>query len=101
MKMRKKCMIFGAVILAVLFLAVLVWVLSSAKASKLRRPISPKQPMWLVHIDSWNLADPQKIIDLIPEDIRPYVVFNISMSVFWDTNEKVWRMVHDGYETAK
>jgi hypothetical protein len=35
--------------------------------SNLRRPISPQQPMWLVHIDTWNYADPQKIIDLIPQ----------------------------------
>ena len=69
--------------------------------TELRREVSPEQPMWIVHIDSWNLADPQKIIELIPEDIRPYVVFNISMSIFWDSNAKAWRMVHDGYETAK
>ena len=36
-----------------------------------RRSISPSQPTWLVHIDTWNYADPQKIIDLIPADIRP------------------------------
>ena len=44
-----------------------------------RRPVSKNEPMWIVHIDSWNCADPQKIIDLIPKDIRPYVVFNISL----------------------
>ncbi|NMB39305.1 MAG: hypothetical protein GX994_07030, partial [Firmicutes bacterium] len=52
--------------------------------TNLRRPVSPEQPMWLVHIDTWNWADPQKIIDLIPEDILPYVVFNISLSINWD-----------------
>ena len=41
----------------------------------LRRPISPEQPAWFVHIDSWNYADPQKIIDLIPADIRPFTIF--------------------------
>lgn len=46
----------------------------------LRRPISPSQPAWIIHIDVWNTADPQKIIDLVPEDIRPYVIFNISTS---------------------
>ena len=51
---------------------------------KLRRPISPEQPMWIVHIDTWNNADPDKIIDLIPEDVLPYVVFNISMSINYD-----------------
>lgn len=67
----------------------------------LRRPISPEQPMWLVHIDTWNYADPQKIIDLIPEDIRPYVVFNLSFSVFRDSEADEWLMVQDVYETAK
>ena len=40
-----------------------------------RRPIDSKHPMWLVHIDVWNSADPQKIIDLIPDDIKPYVPY--------------------------
>ncbi len=69
--------------------------------SRLRRPVSPEQPMWIVHIDTWNYADPQKIIDLIPEDILPYVVFNISLSISWDSETHEWLMVHDGYETAK
>lgn len=67
----------------------------------LRRPVSPEQPMWIVHIDTWNYADPQKIIDLIPEDILPYVVFNISLSISWNTETHEWQMVQDGYETAK
>lgn len=46
----------------------------------LRRPISPEQPAWIIHIDVWNYADPQKIIDMVPEDVRPYVIFNIATS---------------------
>lgn len=46
----------------------------------LRRPISPEQPAWIIHIDVWNYADPQKIIDMVPEDIRPFVIFNIATS---------------------
>lgn len=46
----------------------------------LRRTISPAMPAWIIHIDVWNNADPQKIIDLVPEDIRPYVIFNIATS---------------------
>lgn len=65
----------------------------------LRRPISPQQPMWLIHIDTWNLADPQKIIDMVPQDIRPYVVFNISLSINHRGNK--WLQVEYGYETAK
>ena len=46
----------------------------------LRRLISPEQPAWIIHIDVWQHADPQKIIDMVPEDVRPYVIFNISTS---------------------
>lgn len=68
-----------------------------------RRPISPNQPMWLVHIDTWNYADAQKIIDLIPADIRPYVVMNISLSISHDNTADPGRynIVEYGYETAK
>ncbi len=55
-------------------------VMSMECVAAMRRPISPTQPMWIVHIDSWNYPDPQKVINLIPDDIRPYVVFNISLS---------------------
>lgn len=45
----------------------------------IRRVISPTSPMYLIHVDAW--ADqPQEIIDLIPVDIRPFVVINLSMS---------------------
>lgn len=46
----------------------------------LRRVISPSQPAWIIHIDVWNYADPQKIIDMVPEDVRPFVIFNIATS---------------------
>jgi hypothetical protein len=68
-------------------------------SAPLRRPISPNQPMLLVHIDTWNYADPQKIIDLIPPDIRPYVVMNVSLSINHNTNK--WLTVEYGYETAR
>jgi hypothetical protein len=67
----------------------------------LRRPISPNQPMWLIHIDTWNYPDPQKIIDLVPEDIRPFVVMNISLSISRDPETGEWKLVEYGYETAK
>lgn len=70
-------------------------------ASTLRRPVDADHPMWIVHVETWNTPDPQKIIALIPEDIRPYVVFNISMSIYWDNNTHQWGMVQDGYELAK
>jgi Glycosyl hydrolase family 98/Glycosyl hydrolase family 98 C-terminal domain/Carbohydrate binding module (family 6)/Carbohydrate binding module (family 35) len=67
----------------------------------LRRPISQNQPMWLIHIDTWNFADPQKIIDLIPEDIRPYVVMNISLSISHDVSTSRFQTAEYGYEIAK
>lgn len=68
---------------------------------ELRRVISPEQPAWFIHIDSWNYADPQKIIDLIPSDIRPYVIFNISLSVSHDENTGRFNVSEYGYEIAK
>ncbi|NDV81619.1 glycoside hydrolase family 98 domain-containing protein [Bacteroides sp. 51] len=66
----------------------------------LRRPISPENPAWFIHIDSWNTPDPQAIIDLIPDDIRPYVVFNISLSISRGDNGDFNNVAY-GYETAK
>lgn len=74
---------------------------ASAASSNFRRPVSNDQPMWIVHIETWNTPDPQKIINLIPEDIRPYVVFNISMSIYWIQDTDQWGIVQDGYELAK
>lgn len=51
----------------------------SIPAASMRRVTSPTSPMYLIHVDAW--ADqPQEIIDLIPMDIRPFVVINLSMS---------------------
>jgi hypothetical protein len=81
--------------------AVLAVLALQAHATDLRRPISPSQPMLLVHIDTWNTPDPQKVIDLIPEDIRPYVVMNISLSVAHNDTTGAWTTIEYGYETAK
>lgn len=74
---------------------------SAAVSSNFRRPINNESPAWIVHIDSWNYPDPEKIIDLVPEDILPYVVFNISLSINWSSTEHRWLMVQDGAETAR
>lgn len=66
-----------------------------------RREVSPEKPMWIVHIDTWVNADPEKIIEAIPEDIRPYVVFNISMSISWNEELQRFNQTESGYETAK
>lgn len=67
----------------------------------LRRPISPTQPAWLVHIDSWNYADPEKIMALIPDDIKPYVIFNLSLSVSHDESTGRFKVSEYGYEIVK
>lgn len=70
-------------------------------AAPMRRPISPESPMWLIHIDTWNWADPQKIIDLIPDDIKPYAVMNISLSISHNEETGEFNIAPDGYEIAK
>ncbi len=75
--------------------------LSAAAAGTPRRLVDNDHPMWIVHIETWNTPDPQKIIVMIPEDVKPYVVFNISMSIYWDNTNHKWGMVQDGYELAK
>lgn len=42
-------------------------------STPLRRPISPERPM---HTGIWTAPDAERIIGMIPEDIRPYVVSN-------------------------
>ena len=66
-----------------------------------RRPIDSQHPLWLVHIDVWNNADPQKIIDLIPEDIKPYVCMNLSLSCQYDTETNMYRMPRNAVRTYK
>ncbi len=70
-------------------------------AAQQRRPIDRENPLWLIHIDVWNSADPQKIIDLIPEDIRPYVCLNLSLSCQFDTETSMYRMPRNAVRTYK
>ena len=66
-----------------------------------RRPIDNEHPMWFIHVDVWNAADPQKIIDLIPEDIRPYVCINLSLSCGYDKERNVYKMPQNAWRTYK
>ena len=66
-----------------------------------RRPIDNQHPLWLIHIDVWNAADPQKIIDLIPADIKPYVCMNLSLSCQFDTKTGMYRMPRNAVRTYK
>lgn len=66
-----------------------------------RRPIDPQHPAWLIHIDVWNNADPQAIIDLIPEDIKPYVIMNLSMSCSYDIALDMYRKPQSALQTYR
>ena len=66
-----------------------------------RRPIDNQHPLWMVHIDVWNSADPQKIIDLIPDNIKPYVCMNLSLSCQYDTKTNMYRMPRYAVRTYK
>ncbi len=72
----------------------------AAETAKMRHPVSPESPMWIVHIDTWYNSDPVKIIDLIPGDILPYVVFNISMNPSWSEEEQSYRHFADFWSFA-
>lgn len=66
-----------------------------------RRPIDSKHPLWLIHIDVWNKADPQKIINLIPDDVKPFVCMNLSLSCQYDTEKNVYKMPQNAIRTYK
>ena len=86
------------VITLLLLLLMTTW--QSATAQQ-RRPIDSQHPLWLIHIDVWNSADPQKIIDLIPDDIKPYVCMNLSLSCQFDTKTGMYRMPRNAVRTYK
>ncbi len=83
-------------------LAVLLFLCSGLTLSaQQRRPIDSQHPLWLIHVDVWNSADPQKIIDLIPNDIKPYVCMNLSLSCGYDTETNMYRMPRNAVRTYK
>jgi len=66
-----------------------------------RRPIDSQHPAWMIHIDVWNAADPQKIIDLVPDDIKPYAIMNLSLSCQFDKEKNVYKMPQSAVRTCK
>ncbi len=66
-----------------------------------RRPIDNEHPAWMIHIDVWNAADPQKIIDLVPDDIKPYAIMNLSLSCQYDKEKNVYKMPQSAVRTYK
>ena len=91
----KKITIY-CILLALLFFAQM----QKANAQS-RRPVDSQHPMWLVHIDVWNKADPQKIIDLIPAQVKPFVVLNLSLSCQYDTERNEYKMPQNAVKTYK
>lgn len=84
----------------ILFLLLLLVITLPAVAQQ-RRPVDSEHPLWLIHVDVWNKADPQKIIRQIPEDIRPYVCMNLSLSCGYDTQRQVYKMPQNAIRTYK
>ena len=82
-------------------LALILMMTATIASAQSRRPIDNKHPMWLVHIDVWNNADPQKIIDLIPEDIKPYVVMNLSLSCAYDDDLHMYKKPQNALQTYR
>lgn len=82
-------------------LTLLLLLVGMTATAQQRRPIDSRHPLWMIHVDVWNKADPQKIIDLVPDDIKPYVVMNLSMSCQWDEAQGVYKMPQDAVQTYK
>jgi len=85
---------------------VTLWVLvilafTQAVKAQERRPIDSQHPLWFIHVDVWYKADPQKIIDLIPEDVKPYVCMNLSLSCGYDKERNVYKMPQNAFQTYK
>ena len=84
-----------------LLLVLMLSALSLSVSAQQRRPIDSEHPLWLVHVDVWNSADPQKIIDLIPDDIKPFVCMNLSLSCSFDKDANLYKMPRCAMRTYK
>ena len=82
-------------------LAILLFWYTGIMTAQERRPIDSQHPLWMIHVDVWNSADPQKIIDLIPSDIKPFVCMNLSLSCGYDTETNMYRMPRCAVRTYK
>lgn len=84
-----------------LFLMLLLMLAAQTTLAQERRPIDSRHPLWLVHVDVWNKADPQKIINMIPVVLKPYVCLNLSLSCQYDTDKNVYKMPQNAVRTYK
>ncbi len=78
-----------------------LWLNGQSLWAQERRPIDARHPLWLIHVDVWNKADPQKIINLIPDDIKPFVCMNLSLSCQYDKEKNVYKMPQNAIRTYK
>ena len=79
------------IIMKRILICLLLSFVSNVLTAQERRPVDNRNPLWLMHVDVWNAADPQKIIDLIPDEIKPYVCMNLSLSCGYETNDNMYR----------
>ena len=47
-----------------LLLVLMLTCMAQEVGAQQRRPIDSQHPLWMIHVDVWYKADPQKIIDL-------------------------------------
>ena len=87
--------------ITLLVLALLMLSAALPGVAQQRRPIDSQHPLWFIHVDVWYKADPQKIIDLIPEDIRPYGCLNLSLSCQYDKDLNLYKMPQNAFQTYK
>ena len=101
MQSLSKKLFFGSLLGFILLFLLPLGGLGGASFAQQRRPIDSKHPAWLVHVDVWNQADPQKIINLIPDDIKPYVILNLSLSCGYDTKLNIHQRPQNAIRTYK
>ena len=84
-----------------ILLTVLLAIVAQTTLAQQRRPIDSQHPLWFIHVDVWYKADPQKIIDLIPDEVKPYVCMNLSLSCGYDTDLNIYKMPQNAFQTYK
>lgn len=89
------------ILFLLLFFTLQLSLFNSEASAQQRRPVDSQHPLWLVHVDVWNQADPQKIIDLIPDEIKPYVCMNLSLSCAYDTELNIHQRPQNAIRTYK
>ena len=88
------------IITKIICIAALLCAVQTVTAQE-RRPIDSQHPLWFIHVDVWYKADPQKIIDLIPDEVKPYVCLNLSLSCQYDKELNLYKMPQNAFQTYK